>query len=212
MEIGHFSRRSLVTLLSHKPSLGLCWVILIRFRPIDRMMGTDSEAIPDSTRDAIATGLETYFTADAVRSLLSAIDIEEILDGEIEDVGDEAVDSEDVGKVLGRLIGRQIAKELTSYLPLGQIIETTVGNVVGEKLGEAAVEAFIEYGDPDAVVEQVRTLADGDELDRLTTEITTAAQESGLREYLPGLGSKANEAWNPDVGTDIEITDEPTDN
>lgn len=174
-------------------------------------MDTDSEAIPESTRDAIAAGLETYFTADAVHSLLEAIDIEEILDGEIEDVESEAVDSEDVGKVLGRLIGRRVAKELTSYLPLGQVIETTVRNVVSERLGEAAVEAFIEYGDPDAVVDQVRTLTDGDELERMTSEITTAAQESGLQDYLPGLGSEANETWDPDAGTDVDITDEPTD-
>lgn len=175
------------------------------------MMDTNSDAIPDGTRDAVATGLETYFTADAVHSLLEAIDVEEILDSEIEDVGDDAVDSAEAGKVLGRLIGRGIAKELTSYLPLGQIIETTVGNVVGDKLGEAAVEAFIEYGDPDAVVDQVRTLTEGDELDRMTTEITTAAQESGLRDYLPGLGGQANETWTSDAGTAIDVTDESTD-
>ncbi len=73
-------------------------------------MDTDSEAIPESARDAIAAGLETYFMADAVHSLLEAIDIEEILDGEIEDVESEAVDSEDVGKVLGRLIGVALRK------------------------------------------------------------------------------------------------------
>lgn len=174
-------------------------------------MGPDHETIPDSVRDAVATGLETYFTADAVHSLLEAIDIEEILDEEIEDVEGEAVDSEEVGKVIGRLIGREVAKELTSYLPLGRIIQSTVGNVVGDKIGKAAVETFIEYGDPDAVVEQVRTLTDRDELDRMATEITATAQESGLRDYLPGLSSKAAETWDPDVGTDIEITDESAD-
>lgn len=174
-------------------------------------MDTDPDPIPDGVRDAVATGLETYFTADAVRSLLEAIDIEEILDEEIEDIEDEAVDSAEVGKVIGRLIGREVAKELTSYLPLGRIIESTVGNVVGDKLGEATAEAFIKYGDPDVVVEQVHRRIDSDELDRMASEITTTAQESGLREHLPGLGSKAAETWNPDVGTDIEITDEPTD-
>ncbi|WP_248905488.1 hypothetical protein [Halocatena marina] len=174
-------------------------------------MDTESETIPDSTRDAIATGLETYFTADAVHSLLEAIEIEELLDGEFEDIEDEAVDTEEAGKVIGRLIGRRVATELTSYLPLGQLIETAVGNVIGEKLGEAAVEAFIEYGDPDAVADRVSTLTDGEELDRLATEITTAAQESGLRDYLPGIGSEATETWNMDTDTAIEVTEESTD-
>ncbi|RRJ31548.1 hypothetical protein [Halocatena pleomorpha] len=171
----------------------------------------DPEPIPDGVRDAVATGLETYFTADAVHSLLEAIDIEELLDEEIDSVEGESIDSEEVGKVIGRLIGREVAKELTSYLPLGRIIETTVGNVVGNKLGEAAVEAFIEYGDPEAVANQVRTLADSTELERMATEITATAQEGGIQDYLPGLGSNAAETWNPDIGTDIEITDESTD-
>ncbi|UPM45075.1 hypothetical protein [Halocatena salina] len=171
----------------------------------------DREPIPDDVREAVARGLETYFTAEAVHSLLEAIDVEELLDGEIEGLDDESVDSEEVGKVIGRLLGREIAKELTSYLPLGRVIETTVGNVVGDKLGEAAVEAFIEYGDPDAVANQIRTLTNRNELERMATEITATAQKGGFQDYLPGLGSKATETWNPDVGTDIEITDESTE-
>lgn len=173
-------------------------------------MESNSDAIPDSTREAIATGIETYFTADAAHSLLEAIEIDEILDEELEDTG-EAVDSEEVGKVIGRLIGRRVAKEVTSYLPLGQVIETAIGNAVGETLGEAAVETFIDYGNPDAVVEQVRTLTDGDELDRLVTEITTTAQESGLHEYLPIIGNEASETWHPETATAIDVTDEATD-
>lgn len=175
-------------------------------------MDTESENIPDGTLDAVAEGLQAYFTADAVRSLLEAIDIEELLEGEIEDLGEEAVDSEEVGKVLGRLIGRMVAKEMTSYVPLGQIIETTIGRVVGEKLGEAAVEAFIEYGDPEAVVNRVRTLAESNAFDQMAADITTAAQENGLRDYLPGVGSEAEGTWNSGTATDIEITDQQTDN
>lgn len=171
-------------------------------------MDIGSENVPDETLNAVAKGLRAYFTADAVRSLLEAIDIEELLEGEIEEIGEEAIDSEEVGKVLGRIIGRMVAKEITSYVPLGQLIETTVGKVIGEKLGEAAVEAFIEYGDPEAIVDRVQTLAESNELDRIATDITTSARESGLREYLPGVGNKAEETWNPETGTDIEITDE----
>lgn len=174
-------------------------------------MDIGSESIPDETLDAVAKGLRAYFTVDAVRSLLEAIDIEELLEGEIENIGEEAVDSEEVGKVIGRIIGRMVAKEMTSYMPLGQLIETTIGKVIGEKLGEAAVEAFIEYGDPDAVVDRVQTLIESNELDRMATDITTTARESSLREHLPGIANKAGETWNAETATDIEITDESVD-
>jgi hypothetical protein len=168
-------------------------------------MVADSENIPDGTLDAVAEGLRAYLTADAVRQLLEAIDIEDVLEGELEE---EAVDSEEVGKVIGRLIGRMVAKELTSYVPLGQLIETTIGRVVGEKLGEAAVNAFIEYGDPEAVIDRVQTLIDNTDLDQMATDITTTAQESGLRDYLPSIGDNAEETWTPEDSTAIEITDE----
>lgn len=61
---------------------------------------------------------------------------------------------------------------------MGQIIETTVGNIVGEKLGDTAVKAFIEYGDPERIVEQVRTLTDREELDRIATEITDESTDN----------------------------------
>jgi hypothetical protein len=168
-------------------------------------MDVDSENLPDGTVDAVAEGLRAYFTADAVRHLLEAIDLEDTLEGEL---SDESVDSEEVGRVLGRLIGRMVAKEMTSYVPLGQLIEATIGRAVGEKLGEAAIDAFIEYGDPDAVIDRVQTLINENEIDRMATEITTAARENGLRDYLPGLGDNAGETWNPDDSTTIEITDE----
>lgn len=168
-------------------------------------MGSDNEQIPDGTIDAVAEGLRAYFTADAVRQLLEAIDIEDVLEGEL---GEESVDSEAVGRVIGRLIGRMVAKELTSYVPLGQLIETTIGRVVGEKLGETAVNAFIEYGDPEAIVDRVQTLINNNAFEEMATDITTTAQESGFREYLPGIEDKPEEAWDPDDSTVIEITDE----
>ena len=168
-------------------------------------MGSDNEKIPDGTVDAVAKGLRAYFTADAVRQLLEAIDIEDVLEGEL---AEEAVDSEAVGRVIGRLIGRMVAKEMTSYVPLGQLIETTIGRVVGEKLGEAAVNAFIEYGDPEAVIDQVQTLIDNNTVNEMATDITTTAQESGFRDYLPGIGDKGDGKWHSDDSTVIEVTDE----
>lgn len=168
-------------------------------------MGTDNGKIPEGTVDAVSEGLQAYFTADAVRQLLEAIDIESALEGELDE---ESVDSEAIGRVIGRLIGRMVAKELTSYVPLGQLIESTVGRMVGEKLGEAAVNTFIEHGDPEAVVDRVQTLINNNAFDEIATDITSTAQESGFRDYLPGIGNKAEETWDPDDSTVIEITDE----
>ena len=64
---------------------------------------------------------------------------------------EEAVDYDELGKILGRLIGQTVAKEITSYAPLGQIIEEIIGREIGCKLEDKSYDWVREevYEQPD---------------------------------------------------------------
>lgn len=168
-------------------------------------MSTESGDVPDEALEGVETGLRTYFTVDAARQLLEAIDQEALIE---EAMVEEAVDYEELGKILGRLIGQAVAKEITSYAPLGQIIEEVIGREIGGKLGEAAVVAFIKYGNPTVAINRIRTLTESGELNRISNEITTTATENSIRDYLPSFGTTEEFVEHPDDAMVIDVTDE----
>lgn len=92
-------------------------------------MGPGSASVPDETLERIKEGLNTYFTPDAVDHLLDALNVEALIENT---AIDDAVGSEEMGKVLGQIIGRAVVKELTSYIPLGQVIEMMIGEEIGK--------------------------------------------------------------------------------
>lgn len=180
-------------------------------------MGPGSASVPDETLERIKEGLNTYFTPDAVDHLLDALNVEALIENT---AIDDAVGSEEMGKVLGQIIGRAVVKELTSYIPLGQVIEMMIGEEIGKRLGETAVVTFLEYSDPEAVVDRVRTVTEREDSDitHIVGDIQTVVQESEseseIRDHVPGLGfglglrDTLAGAHDPDDVTHIEITDE----
>lgn len=168
-------------------------------------MGSGSEGTSSVAVERFAQGLETYFTADAAWQLLDAFAPE----GLLEDVAaEEAVDPEDLGRVIGRLVGRALAKEAVSYVPLGQAVEVTVGRMVGEKLGETAAAVLITYGNIGAVTARASAMRDEADFDRLTGPVGDGFRERAIRDSVPGLADTADLVWESDSATDVEIHEE----
>lgn len=167
-------------------------------------MSSDSGSVPSVAVERFEQGIEAYFTIDAAQQLLDAFDPEGLLE---ETAAEEAVDPEEVGRVLGRLVGRALAKEAVSYVPFGQVIEVTVGRMVGEKLGETAAAVVIAYGDVGAIAARASRMRDDADLDRLTGPIDDGLRERSVREFVPGLGD-ADDAWDSDSATTIEVREE----
>ena len=156
----------------------------------------------DTPEKAIERGLEAYFAGDTLDDLLDGIDIEALAEGA---ALDDAVEYEQLGKVLGALIGRVAAKGLSNSGLLGRIVKESVGSELGGRAGEAAAAALVEYGDG-ALVEQAQELADPERLDRLTADVDAALTDAGLGGRGPEGGSMEDD-W-----TEIDVESrEPTE-
>lgn len=162
---------------------------------------------PTEGIDRFREGLSEYLTADGARRLLEAIDAEAVLD----DAVAEDVPTEEVARTVGRIVGRVVAKEATSYLPLGQVVEAAVGRAIGEKIGEGAVAFVIEYGSVAAILARVERVTDridlGTSSDR-AERFDVRERASGVREYVPGLGSTET-VWEAESATSVPVADEP---
>lgn len=150
----------------------------------------------DTPEEAIERGMEAYFAGDTIKELLEGVDVEALADGA---AFDDAVEYERLGKVLGALIGRAAAKGASSSGLLGRIVKESAGSEVGGRVGEAAAVALVENVDIDALAEQVRTVTDGERLDRLGEGIGDNIADSGA-----ALG--ATEPTGSDW-TEIEVED-----
>jgi hypothetical protein len=145
----------------------------------------------DTPEDAIERGLEAYFAGDTITDLLEGIDIDALAEGDA--LGD-AVEYEQLGKVLGALIGRAAVKGASSSGLLGRFVKESLGSEVGGRVGEAVTAALIETGNTEALTGQLRSLTNSAELDRLGEEIGEA---------IVGADDEFEADW-----TEIEVEDE----
>lgn len=150
----------------------------------------------DTPEEAIERGLEAYFAGETITDLLDGIDIDALADGA---ALDDAVEYEQLGKALGALIGRTAAKGVNNSGLLGRFLKESVGSEVGGRVGEAAAATLVERGNAEALTEQIRGVADSEQFDRLTEEISDAVAESDIEE----LGSMDETDW-----TEIDVEDE----
>ncbi len=147
----------------------------------------------DTPEEAIERGLEAYFAGDTIKDLLDGIDIDALAEGA---PLDDAVEYEQLGRVLGALIGRAAAKGMSNRGILGRFVKESLGSEVGGRVGEAVVAALVERGGLEALAEQIRGVADAEQLDGLTEEIDGVVAESGIEE----LGDESD--W-----TEIDVED-----
>jgi hypothetical protein len=150
----------------------------------------------DTPEEAIERGLEAYFAGDTITDLLDGIDVDALADGE---ALDDAVEYEQLGKVLGALIGRAAAKGVSNSGLLGRVVKESVGKEMGGRVGEAAAAALVEYGDTEALAEEIRGVTDPERLDHLTEEFDDAVAGADAEEF----ESMDETAW-----TEIEVEDE----
>jgi hypothetical protein len=150
----------------------------------------------DTPEEAIERGMEAYFAGDSIKELLEGVDVEALADGA---AFDEAVEYERLGKVLGALLGRAAAKGASSSGLLGRVVKESAGSEVGGRVGEAAAVALVENIDIDALAEQVRTITDGEQLDRLGEGIGDSIAGSGAAF---GAAESADTEW-----TEIDVED-----
>lgn len=151
----------------------------------------------DTPEDAIERGLEAYVAGDALKELLDGVDLEALAEGA---ALDDAVEYEQLGRTLGRLVGRAATKGITDSGLLGRLAKETVGSEVGAEAGEAAAAALVEHGDPEAVAEGARALADPEYLDRFAEELEAVLTGAGVERFRPS--DSVDEDW-----TEIEVQD-----
>jgi hypothetical protein len=118
----------------------------------------------DTPEEALERGMEAYFAGDTITDLLEGIDIEALADGA---ALDDAVEYEQLGRVLGALIGRAAAKGASSSGLLGRFVKESAGSEVGGRVGAAAAAALVENADIDALAEKIQRVADGEQFDGL---------------------------------------------
>ena len=126
----------------------------------------------DTAERAIERGLDAYFAGDTVADLLESIDIDALVEGA---PLDDAVEYERLGKALGAILGRAAARGVSNTSLFGRIVRESVGSEVGGRVGEVAVSAFVEYTNPQELVEDLQGAVDSEQLDEFTVESDDAA-------------------------------------
>lgn len=147
----------------------------------------------------IEQGLRAYAAGDVLSDVLDSLDVEALADGA---TFEEAVEYEEFGEAIGRLAGYAAARGTSSTGLAGRVIRSEVASEVGGKAGKAAGAAFVEHGDPDALLNSLRIVADRTGLNQVSEQLAAATEGRSSDAVAAEDGPTDPSEW-----TEIDIED-----